>query len=500
MVSRRFSTTVLFLLVIARLNLAQLDTMTVCPVNSQDYILGNRDILPFTNIMTPSEDSSNNPSQGFVDTASSIWCTAEGQGSAQLGSHVELIFTEPIVVEFFKSEGQIDTWVSNFSIQYSTTESGDDFMKYGVLEPSQSFIVESVITSTGYFSLERPIVARRLRFVINSGTIDTTFGRLCWRIQLFGCLQSRARQIQSLPPGTDPTLTSSTSTTTNSMPPSSQSLPPNTPANCPSTSGGSSSLSAQERQQEILIIVLPAALATIVVVLIIAFISILTCVCLTRRSPSKETPSGNQSPNNPLFHYDCPRPVAYDVPRASVRSRGGSFQSSNDTLHTAISNEVKNPMYITKQGLQRTNSHQFTSLISQVESSATNDYEMITDSVTMDNRFYELQRTNSQPSRPKPDLPAARTTDQNDRSSSYYASIPANGAPPATTVAAGTGNEQVQDQSNVATDERDSIKAHGYAKVHKPSNTQGKVGGVDHAPPANTTTVPSTDNTHQTAL
>ena len=87
--------------------------------------------------MTPSEDSSNNPSQGFVDTASSIWCTAEGQGSAQLGSHVELIFTEPIVVEFFKSEGQIDTWVSNFSIQYSTTESGDDFMKYGVLEPSQ---------------------------------------------------------------------------------------------------------------------------------------------------------------------------------------------------------------------------------------------------------------------------------------------------------------------------------------------------------------------------
>lgn len=61
-------------------------------------------------------------------------------------------------------------------------------------------------------------------------------------------------------------------------------------------------------------------------------------------------PSRDQSPNNPLYHYDCPRPVAYDVPRASIRSRGGSFQSSNDTLHTAISNEVKNPMYITKQG------------------------------------------------------------------------------------------------------------------------------------------------------
>ena len=94
-----------------------------------------------------------------------------------------------------------------------------------------------------------------------------------------------ARQIQSLPPGTDPTLVSTTSTTS-SMPPS-QSLPPNTPANCP-PSTSESSRSAQERQQEILIIVLPAALATIVVVLVIAFVSILACVCVTRRSPSKE--------------------------------------------------------------------------------------------------------------------------------------------------------------------------------------------------------------------
>ena len=87
--------------------------------------------------MTPSEDSTNNPARGFVDTTSSPWCTAEGQGAAQLGNHVELTFTESIVVEFFKSEGQLDTWVSNFSIQYSQTESGDNFMTYGVLEPSQ---------------------------------------------------------------------------------------------------------------------------------------------------------------------------------------------------------------------------------------------------------------------------------------------------------------------------------------------------------------------------
>ena len=58
----------------------------------------------------------------------------------------------------------------------------------------QSFLVPNVVELTGYFSLERPIVARRLRFVINSGVIDPNFGRLCWRIQLFGCLHSRGMQ------------------------------------------------------------------------------------------------------------------------------------------------------------------------------------------------------------------------------------------------------------------------------------------------------------------
>ena len=51
---------------------------------------------------------------------------------------------------------------------------------------TQSFIIEDILTSSGYFSLERPIVARRLRLVINSGTADT-FGRLCWEIEMFGC-------------------------------------------------------------------------------------------------------------------------------------------------------------------------------------------------------------------------------------------------------------------------------------------------------------------------
>lgn len=60
----------------------------------------------------------------------------------------------------------------------------------------QSFIIEDVLLSSGYFSLERPIVARRLRFVINNAVTDGN-GRLCWQLEMFGCLLSRGRQIDS---------------------------------------------------------------------------------------------------------------------------------------------------------------------------------------------------------------------------------------------------------------------------------------------------------------
>lgn len=98
-----------------------------------------------------------------------------------------------------------------------------------------------------------------------------------------------ARQIQDIPQGTGPPHTSTTTSTVGSMAPASQSLPPNTPASCPPTPAilTPGILTPSERQQEILIIVLPAALATIIVGLLIAIVSILICVYVTRRSPVK---------------------------------------------------------------------------------------------------------------------------------------------------------------------------------------------------------------------
>lgn len=107
-------------------------------MNVQEFILRNSDLLPPTNIRATSEDSNNNPAAGFIETTSAPWCTAENQGAPDREQiYVELSFTEKIVVEFLESTGLLHSWVSNFSIQYSQSESGDDFETYGVLETSQ---------------------------------------------------------------------------------------------------------------------------------------------------------------------------------------------------------------------------------------------------------------------------------------------------------------------------------------------------------------------------
>lgn len=104
-------------------------------MNVQEFILRNDELLPPGNIQATSEDSNNNPATGFTDTTSAPWCTAEEEGTSE--NYVELTFTEQVVAEFLESTGLLNSWVSNFSIQYSQSESGEDFKTYGVLENPQ---------------------------------------------------------------------------------------------------------------------------------------------------------------------------------------------------------------------------------------------------------------------------------------------------------------------------------------------------------------------------
>ena len=111
----------------------------VCPVNVQQFILRDASLLPRANVIATSEDATNNPGTNFIETTSPPWCTAEGEGVNGRRNYVELTFTEQIVVEFFESSGLLESWVSNFSIEYSQTVSGEDFVAYGVLETPQVF-------------------------------------------------------------------------------------------------------------------------------------------------------------------------------------------------------------------------------------------------------------------------------------------------------------------------------------------------------------------------
>ena len=98
---------------------------------------------------------------------------------------------------------------------------------------------------------------------------------------------------------------------------------------------------------------------------------------------------------------------------------------------------------------------------------------MISENVTtMDNRLYEMQRSISQMSASsRPELPAART-------SSHYATIPGGGI--LTTPSPVMDTNQPPEQTDVTRETNvnvaPSVKSHGYAKVHKPSNGQPKAG------------------------
>ena len=122
---------------------------------------------------------------------------------------------------------------------------------------------------------------------------------------------------------------------------------------------------------------------------------------------------------------------------------------------------------------------------------------MITDNVaTMDNRFYEMKRSNSQQSgTARPELPAARTNSVDQRSSSYYAKIPGSDSVPKTDSTSTVEANQTVIQTDISGEGNanvsSSVKAHGYAKVHKPSNSQAKAGPD---------VVPAITGTNQTTL
>lgn len=59
----------------------------------------------------------------------------------------------------------------------------------------QEFLVDvsSPFLRDAHFTLEKPLVATRIRFLINGAVLDPS-GRLCWEVTLFGCPLSEGEE------------------------------------------------------------------------------------------------------------------------------------------------------------------------------------------------------------------------------------------------------------------------------------------------------------------
>ena len=118
----------------------------VCPVNSQQFISLDRNLLPLENLQASSEG---NPAAFLVDPSNGPWCTDRGNGT-QPGHHVNLTFTEPVVITMIQSGGFVNGFVNDFAVQYSPSLDGDDFTTYGIIEVPQVSPYTTAHTCSNY--------------------------------------------------------------------------------------------------------------------------------------------------------------------------------------------------------------------------------------------------------------------------------------------------------------------------------------------------------------
>ena len=108
----------------------------VCPLRTQQLISKNKTLLPDENVQASSEDTLN-PVENFLMYSNHPWCTAEEDGSHP-GHFIDLNFTEPIVLTYVESDGFINGYVDNFTIEYTQLAEGDHFNTYGVTDDQQA--------------------------------------------------------------------------------------------------------------------------------------------------------------------------------------------------------------------------------------------------------------------------------------------------------------------------------------------------------------------------
>ncbi|CAI8006111.1 hypothetical protein GBAR_LOCUS4561, partial [Geodia barretti] len=256
--------------------------------------------------------------------------------------------------------------------------------------PSQVFTVQhnGNLFDGAYFSLERQLVAERLRLDIRHSIFDSS-NRSCWILRILGCT---FREAMVIPDGgepgdgvgTQPCLISSNEgmMIMNTAYPEPTGLP-SQPCTQPAIPDTEASISTER----IMTVVVPVAVAATVLCAVIVGIGILCCYIIVARKtqqigksykegvtvkvlgrrnvpvpiePGNEqkafvangtTSSRKESicSDSDSFHYDMPRATMYDVPRTPPqRQRTGTVSSSNEyrnPIYDGLATDYKQPNY-----------------------------------------------------------------------------------------------------------------------------------------------------------
>ena len=116
-------------------HLGSCDT-TVCPVNKLQFLSYNTTLLPRQNVQASSENAEMNTIDHFIMKSTEPWCSEFGEVFSP-NLHINLTFTEPVVITFLESDGFYNNFVDRFSIQYALGSEAGVFMPYGFLHMPQ---------------------------------------------------------------------------------------------------------------------------------------------------------------------------------------------------------------------------------------------------------------------------------------------------------------------------------------------------------------------------
>ena len=105
-------------------------------MNKLQFLSYNETLLPQQNVQASSENAVLNTIDHFIKKSTEPWCSEYGDGSSP-NLHINLTFTEPVVITLLQSNGYYNNFVDQFSIQYALGSEAGVFMPYGFLQVPQ---------------------------------------------------------------------------------------------------------------------------------------------------------------------------------------------------------------------------------------------------------------------------------------------------------------------------------------------------------------------------